>query len=236
MAAGPFAPPPPLVTPAARRVAVGLFVFGFLVLLDLPFALVAVFKSGGIVPFPFPFGFLLLWGIGYLFWRGHQFLWAPLAYLTATSLGAVGAALSACAVALPWKLVLALLRHPNLWIAGHLFYVGSALILIAWFYGESQHVLSASPPLVRSGWLKPGAFAAYSALLSVTFVAVLLGVMQGSWTGRAKAEARNIYGDSYDYFVLSFNAQYRNGVMFERATVLAFNEDELERVTVEWEQ
>ena len=218
---------------AARRVAVGFFACGFLALLDLPISAVAAYKSGGIIPIAFPLGFLVLWGIGVLFWRGYHFLWAPLAYLSASSLGATGGALLAAVLSLPWRLVLALMRHTNIWIGLHALLLAGVACLVAWFLFESSRVVAAGAPAARSPWAEPRAFAAYAALPAVAFVGLALALLQGPWTKPARDEARRIYGDTCDYFVLSFQNRYQHGAMHGQVIVLLYNEDTLEQVTLD---
>lgn len=228
----------PVRPPAATRVAVGLFLLGFLQLVEGMFSLTLSFKSGGQIHLLAPFGFLWFWVTALIVWKDKRHIWPLLTYFCALSLGGLAGAALGFALGVPGKLLTTLRVAEPFWFW---FYAGYGLVAAVFLFwlmleGEALHALwpaNFRRPQIK--WLQPRAFLAYLVVPSVLFVWGLLALLQGRWTHEAVERARREYGSEYDYVTINYHVATRNSHTTHRAVVLAYSESELRRIPLDWD-
>lgn len=241
MAVEPELPPvinAPVRPPAAIRVAVGLFLFGFLQLAEGIFSLVLSFKEGGTVNLLSPFGCLWFWAAGALVWMDKRFIWPLLTYFSALSIGCLAGISLGFWLGVPGKLLSALHASEPFWFWFYSGYGLATLVFLLWlmFEGEALHAhwpVSFRRPQMK--WLQPRAFVAYLVLPGLLFVWGMLALLQGSWTREAVSRARSEYGDTYDYITINYQVQTTNDRTTYQAVVLAYTESEIRKIPLDWE-
>lgn len=236
--------PPLMAVPAppgaATRVAVGLVLFGAVDAVQGIVSLFAAFRglalSGGSINVAAPFSCLAFWLAAWLVWTDKRIIWPILAYLSALGLGGIVGAGIAGTIGLPGKLLQAIAAsHPG-WTGFYLAYLALLTALFAWLLIEAGRI-EWKPvfPGPRRGWLKPRAFAAYSATFCALLTAGMLALLTGSWTGPVLARARQKLGPEYDYQLMSYHFRTVNGHTTHHAVVLAYSETELNQIALNWE-
>jgi hypothetical protein len=224
---------------AANRVALGLFLFGFVELAEGVAEIAAFVRTGGgTLNLLTPFSFLAPWTAALLVWKDKRVIWPILSYLSALGLGGLFGTAAALGLLLPRKLVLALARCEPAWFwfaAGYFVAVTIFLIWLLWEIGRSRSAWSRNFRLPRSRWLQPGACGVLATLPCALFVWVVILLLQGPWTRPAVERARAECGTGYDYWSLRFQVVTHNGRTRHEAVVLAYSDSELKQIPLHWE-
>ena len=242
-----IAEPPPLTVPparpaAAKRVAIGLVVFGIFDLVTTVVSLVAVARAaahagGGVHPNLNGLFSCLLYAVAaWMVWKDKRVIWPILAFLSAGGLGLVIGVVAALLGRLPADLLRALaaagMGETSTWVA----WAGVYLLFLGWILWESQRVDWGNAfrrPL--RWWLRPSTCTAIMAILGAGFVVSLLGLLQSSWTAEAIARAREIHGGDRSYLVLNYHVHSTNQLSTHTAEVLAYGPDGVERIPLRWQ-
>ena len=241
MAVEPELPPVidgPVRPAAAIRVALGLFLFGFLQLAEGIFSLVLSFKHGGQINLLSPFGCLWFWAAGALVWMDKRFIWPLLTYFSALSIGALTGTALGFWLGVPGKLLSALQASEPFWFWFYSGYTVAAIVFLLWLMleGEALHAhwpASFRRPQIK--WLQPRAFLAYLVPPGLLFVWGILALLQGGWTREAVTRARDEYGGAYDYLTINYQVQTTNGHTSHQAVVIAYTESEIRKIPLDWE-
>jgi hypothetical protein len=228
----------PVRPPAAIRVAVVLFLFGFLQLAEGIFSFALSFKTGGTINLLAPFGFLWFWAAGVMVWMDKRIIWPLLTYFSALSIGCLAGVSLGFWLGVPGKLLTALRAAEPFWFW---FYSGYGLVTVVFllwlmFEGEALHArwpVSFRRPQIK--WLQPRAFLAYLIPPGLLFVWGILALLQGGWTREAVARAREECGGAYDYITINYQVQTTNGRTAHQAVVLAYSESEIRKIPLDWE-
>jgi len=222
---------------AARRVAIGLALFGLLDLAQDIITIIGAVKAGGSIHINLPLTFMGLWAAALVVWLDKRVIWPIIAYLSALTLSALTGGAIGCYLGLPTKLMTVFARSEPLnfwWNMGH--YLFSAVFLF-WLLREAERTRalwreSAATP--TNSWLQPRACLAYLVLPSALLTWGLLSLLQGGWTKPAVERARAEYGRGYDYMTINYQFTSRNGRTTHQAVVLAYSEAEIRRIPLSW--
>ena len=224
---------------AAFRVVICLVVLGLLDLAQEVASIVAAFRSfgqGGRIHLNLPIGCLVMWFGAWLVWTDKRVVWPILAYFAAAALGVLAAGGLSLGLFVPLKLLRAFMATEPYWFGFSAIYLGLSAACIVQVWREARLVEwphGSSMPRIR--WLQPGAFAAYSGVLTAAVIALIMVLLYGSWTKPALERARQRMGDGYDYRLVSYNFQSVNGHTSYHAVVLAYTESQLDSIQLNWE-
>lgn len=226
-----LSPPSALRCAAYARVAIALALFGLIDFAAAVTAIVTIFQAPGPVSFHLTPSFLVLWVAAWLVWRGNPIAWLIIRYLSPVGVGVMAGGALATILCLPWKLTVALASHA-IWTDFSVLYFVSYAALFAWLTWEtSRPSLSTAAP---NKWFRAPALFLYGALPGLFLVMGVVALLQGDWTRHPIELARQQKGDAYSYWVQNWRQQTANGETHGYAVVLAYNDQELEIVTVRW--
>jgi len=142
---------------------------------------------------------------------------------------------------MPFDLVLTELRiHPSSCIS-YLIFPVCVLVLLIWVYSRltapliTAAIAEKHPRWTTSSRRPRNGF--FVGALLVIVVVVLFGLMLHSPNAeRARVQARLKVGDGYKFFVSSLNMQSSNGHTHVAAVVTAYNQNEIKKIHVEWDE
>lgn len=235
--------PPPVIDgparpPAAIRVALGLFLFGFLQLAEGLISFALSFRTGGTINLLAPFGFLWFWAAGALVWMDKRIIWPLLTYFSALGLGGLAGISLGFWLGVPGRLLTALRVAEPFWFWFYSAYGLATAGFLLWLMLQGEALQARWPASFRRPqikWLQPRAFLAYLVLPGLLIVWGALALLQGGWTREAVSRARDEYGDAYDYLTINYHVQTTNGRTIHQAVVLAYTETEIRKIPLDWE-
>jgi len=235
-----LAEPPPLLAPAqplpaARRVALGLLLYGCLDLVMSGVMLVGgLLATPGNVQINLLPGFVIYWIAAWLVWKDKRSIWPVLAFLSAFVLGSILGSALGFGLGLPEKLAGAFFRNEPFWFWFYSCYGLFTAVFAGWLLAESQ----ATRPHWRGGatpaWLQPKVFVAVGLIVGTASTWGIFALLQAGWTAPLVARARDQYGAGYQYLPIRYQFNSRNGQTTHDAVVLVYSEKEFRQVSLHW--
>lgn len=235
-----LAEPPPLLArpqppPAARRVALGLLLYGgFDLLMGIMMLVGWPAANSGNVQINLLPGFVIYWIAAWLVWKDKRTIWPALAFLSAFALGGILGSALGLGLGLPDQLAGAFFRNQPFWFW---FYSGYGLIVTifaAWLFAESLATRPHWGGDVGYAWLQPKLFLVAGLILSTACTWGVLALLQSRWTDSLVARARGEYGADCQYLPIRYHSSSRNGQRTYDAVVLVYSKEKFRQATLHW--
>jgi len=178
---------------------------------------------------------------GILLIRGGLRTARVVAFFTAFMLSGFIGVLLVLPLIMPFDLVLACLKVYPASFGCYLLLAVFILALLGWIYSRLTAPLVTAAivekyPRYASFWRRPRNGFVVGALLVIVLVVVVGFMLHGASGQRACAEAKLKVGDRYKYCVSSLSMQSSGGRTHVAALVVAYNQKDIKRVEVQWNE
>lgn len=178
---------------------------------------------------------------GILLVRGGLRTASVVAFFSAFMLSGFIGVLLVLPLIMPFDLVLAYLRVYPASFGGYLLLAVFILVLLGWIYSRLTAPLVAAAivekyPRYASFWRRPRNGFFVGALLVIVLVVGLGFMLHGVSAQRACAEAKLKVGNGYKFCVSDLSIQSSGGRTHVAALVTAYNQKEIRKVEVDWDE
>ncbi|MGC9943031.1 MAG: hypothetical protein ABSE48_14465 [Verrucomicrobiota bacterium] len=178
---------------------------------------------------------------GILLFRGGLRTASVVAFFSAFMLSGCIGVLLVLPLILPFDLTLAYLRVYPASFGSYLLLAVFFLVLLGWIYSRLsaplvKAAIAEKYPNYGSLWRRPRNGFLVGALLVVVLALALSFMLHGASAQRACAEAKLKVGEGYKFCVSSLSMQSSGGRTHVAAFVTAYNQTEIKKVEVDWDE